>query len=195
MQRKYRSQGLRIIGVTYPPERLWEVRRFVQGLKVNYPIAMGTKATKDHFTASETLPMTVVIDREGNIRDVIEGIMYADEFAQKVKPLFVRQQPAPVKRSPRAGPKANNSQNVTILVSARGYKPASVRLRRGIPAQLTFIRTVEQSCGREIVVPDYGINKPLPLNTPVIVTLTPNKYGRIKFTCGMGMFRGELVVR
>ena len=32
--------------------------------------------------------MTVLIDREGNIREIIEGIMYADEFNDKVKPLL-----------------------------------------------------------------------------------------------------------
>jgi len=33
--------------------------------------------------------MTIVIDRRGAVRDVIEGIMYADEFDQKVKPLLI----------------------------------------------------------------------------------------------------------
>jgi hypothetical protein len=55
---------------------------------VNYPVAIGTKATKAKFTTSETLPITVVIDREGIIREVIEGIIYSDEFEQKVKPLI-----------------------------------------------------------------------------------------------------------
>jgi len=89
MQRQYRGQGLRIIGITYPPERISEVRRFVQKLKVNYRVALGTKTTKALFTGSETLPMTIVIDRRGAVRDVIEGIMYADEFDQKVKPLLI----------------------------------------------------------------------------------------------------------
>jgi thiol-disulfide isomerase/thioredoxin len=88
LQRQYRNQGLRIIGITYPPEKLSEVRRFTRALKVNYPVAIGTKATKALFTASETLPSTVVIDRDGVVRDVIEGIMYSDEFDQKVKPLL-----------------------------------------------------------------------------------------------------------
>lgn len=90
-QRQYQKQGLRIIGITYPPEKLAEVRRFIRALKVNYRVAIGTEATKVSFTASETLPLTVVIDREGAVRDVIEGIMYSDEFDQKVKPLLAAQ--------------------------------------------------------------------------------------------------------
>jgi hypothetical protein len=86
VQEKYRDQGLLIIGITYPPQKVSEVRRFVRKLRMNYLVALGTKATT--FTTSETLPMTVVIDREGTIRDVIEGVMYSDEFDQKVKPLL-----------------------------------------------------------------------------------------------------------
>jgi hypothetical protein len=42
------------------------------------------------------------------------------------------------------------------VVNVHGYQPSSVRLRTGIPARLTFIRKVEQTCGREIVIPGYG---------------------------------------
>ena len=87
-QREYGRQGLRIVGVTYPPEKIAEVRRFARKLRINYPIVIGKKETKTGFTASETLPMTVVIDRSGTVRNIIEGIMYDDEFQQKVKPLL-----------------------------------------------------------------------------------------------------------
>ncbi len=88
MQREYRERGLRVIGVTYPPQTAAEVRRFVRELKVNYPVALGTEETKALFGQSETLPVTVVIDREGNVRDVIEGILLPKEFEQKIKPLL-----------------------------------------------------------------------------------------------------------
>ncbi|HEV8369493.1 MAG TPA: TlpA disulfide reductase family protein [Pyrinomonadaceae bacterium] len=84
----YRKQGLRIIGITYPPGKISDVRSFIRSVGVNYEIAVGTKATKALFSHSDTPPMTVVIDREGNVRYVIEGILYPDEFEQKVKPLL-----------------------------------------------------------------------------------------------------------
>lgn len=88
LQRDYRSRGLQVIGVTYPPQKLAEVRRFVRRAKVNYPIGLGTKETKLLFTESETLPITVVIGTDGRIRDIIEGILLPDEFEQKIKPLL-----------------------------------------------------------------------------------------------------------
>ena len=89
-QREYQTHGLHIIGITYPPEELSEVRRVRKELKMNYPVIIGSKETKSAFTSSETLPLTVVIDRDGNVREVIEGIMYSDEFEQKVKPLLLK---------------------------------------------------------------------------------------------------------
>jgi thiol-disulfide isomerase/thioredoxin len=194
LQRSYRRQGLRIIGITYPPETLTDVLRLAEKIGINYRIAMGDKETKALFTNSETLPITVVIDKEGTIHAVIEGIMYADEFDEKVKPLLVSQS---VNTSTTQRPHRDPAtvQKARIVVNGEGYRPASVTLKRGIPAQLTFVREIEETCGREIVIPAYGINRPLPLNTPVTVTFTPKRAGRFKFTCGMDMFRGVLVVK
>jgi thiol-disulfide isomerase/thioredoxin len=85
-QSTYRDQGLRIIGITYPPEKASDVRQFMKRMKMNYRVVLGTKETKAHFTSNDTLPLTVVIDAAGVVRDVIEGVMYQDEFDQKVKP-------------------------------------------------------------------------------------------------------------
>jgi thiol-disulfide isomerase/thioredoxin len=88
LQRDYRSRGLRVIGVTYPPEKLAAVRRFVGKARVNYPVVLGSKETKLLFTASETLPMTIVVGRDGIVYDIIEGILLPEEFEQKIRPLL-----------------------------------------------------------------------------------------------------------
>lgn len=88
LQREYRGDGLRVIGVTYPPQKLSEVRQFVRKSKINYPIALGTRETKLRFTLNETMPMTIVIGRDGTVRDIIEGILLPEEIEQKIKPLL-----------------------------------------------------------------------------------------------------------
>jgi thiol-disulfide isomerase/thioredoxin len=87
-QREHGKEGLQVIGITYPPTNLSEVRRFLRRHKVSYPVLLGTRATKTLFDAGETLPLTVVIDREGNIREHIEGILLPEEFEEKVRPLL-----------------------------------------------------------------------------------------------------------
>ena len=90
LQRDYGKDGLQIIGVTYQPEERARVRKFTRKLKVNYPIALGTREIKDTFSPDETLPLTVIIDREGTIRGAIAGILLPEEFNVQIKPLLER---------------------------------------------------------------------------------------------------------
>jgi thiol-disulfide isomerase/thioredoxin len=87
-QREYKSKGLQVIGVTYPPEDLAEVRAFIKSIKVNYPVALGEGQTKAIFDKGGTLPITVVIDKKGMVREVIQGVIFPEEFEQKVRPLL-----------------------------------------------------------------------------------------------------------
>jgi peroxiredoxin len=87
-QREYKKRGLQVIGVTHPPEELAEVHEFIKSIEVNYPVALGDERTKAMFDKGETLPVTVVIDKKGMIREVIQGIILPEEFEQKIKPLL-----------------------------------------------------------------------------------------------------------
>ena len=88
LQRVHADQGLQIIGITYPPEEKDRVRRFARSLGVNYPIILGTRQLKDRFSSDETLPLTVVINRDGKVSDIISGILLRQEFDEKIKPLL-----------------------------------------------------------------------------------------------------------
>lgn len=90
LQHQHGKDGLRIIGVTYPPEKKSRVRRFARRLKVNYPIILGTREIKARFSSEETLPLTVVINRNGKVSDIISGILLPEEFDEKIKPLLMK---------------------------------------------------------------------------------------------------------
>ena len=90
--------------------------------------------------------------------------------------------------------KAARSQSAKVVIGNYGYDPASIRLKRGVPAKVTFLRISESTCATEIVFAEYGIRRELPLNQAVTVTFTPRKAGEFSFTCGMNMHRGKLIV-
>jgi thiol-disulfide isomerase/thioredoxin len=90
LQREHAKDGLQIIGITYPPEQKARVRRFASRLKVNYPIVLGTRELKSRFSSDETLPLTVVINRDGKVSDIIGGILLREEFDEKIKPLLMK---------------------------------------------------------------------------------------------------------
>jgi hypothetical protein len=56
--------------------------------KLNYPILLGDYDVAELYGVAEVLPTTIVIDREGNIRSRILGIVDSEDFDQQVKPLL-----------------------------------------------------------------------------------------------------------
>ena len=85
-------------------------------------------------------------------------------------------------------------QRARIEINTRGYQPASLRLRRGVPARVTILRTTDATCAKEIVLPDFNIRRALPLNQPVVVSFTPKTRRTFTFICGMKMLSGTLIV-
>jgi thiol-disulfide isomerase/thioredoxin len=87
-QKLYAARGLQVVGVAQPPYRRSTLRRLARRLKINYPLALGAKGTAQLFGVGEVLPATIVIDRKGQVRDLIRGILLPEEFAEKVLPLL-----------------------------------------------------------------------------------------------------------
>jgi plastocyanin domain-containing protein len=86
-------------------------------------------------------------------------------------------------------------KTVRISVGASSYDPASVSAKVGEPLTLIFRRTTDEGCGHKLVIPSQNIEKDLPLNQDVEVTFTPREAGNLRFTCGMDMFDGSIVVQ
>lgn len=86
-------------------------------------------------------------------------------------------------------------QRVEIEVGASGYAPSEVRTAAGTPLTLVFTRTTEEGCGGEIVIASQDIRRELPLNQPVEVSFTPTEAGELRFSCGMDMYDGTIVVQ
>ena len=93
-----------------------------------------------------------------------------------------------------AGAAAKAPQVVNVTVTRDGFVPAQVAVKQGQPVKLVVTRKVERTCATEIVMKDFGVNQPLPLEQAVTVTLTPRKAGEYRFACGMDMIAGVLRV-
>ncbi|CAA9379975.1 MAG: hypothetical protein AVDCRST_MAG74-289 [uncultured Pyrinomonadaceae bacterium] len=83
---------------------------------------------------------------------------------------------------------------IKITVSANGYEPTSIPVRKGETVKLAFYRADSDNCGGEVVFSKQNIKKKLPVGETVLIELTPEAAGDIAFTCGMEMYKGKLVV-
>lgn len=81
-----------------------------------------------------------------------------------------------------------------MTVTSSGFEPAEIKTKKGEPLRLVITRKTEKTCATEVVIKDLGVNKPLPLNEPVTVELTPKKDGELRYACGMDMIAGVIVV-
>ncbi|KRM94852.1 hypothetical protein FC19_GL000111 [Liquorilactobacillus aquaticus DSM 21051] len=87
-----------------------------------------------------------------------------------------------------------SSQNVNVVVNG-GYKPSTVVLKKGVPAQITFKRKDPSSCLEQVVFPDFGISEFLPQNKDHVISIDTTKAGEFNYACGMNMFHGKVVIK
>lgn len=86
-QRDYRDDGLQILGLAL--DRRTPVRRFADQYGIDYPVladAAGVARVQDAFGGGTGLPMTVIVDRDGFIRERVAGALTRDRLDHLLAP-------------------------------------------------------------------------------------------------------------
>ena len=92
-------------------------------------------------------------------------------------------------------PVAAGKTTVAVTADDKGFTPSSVQLKQGEPTVLAFTRKSDDTCATKVVFPELNLTKDLPLNTTVLVDVPTEKARTLSFQCGMGMFKGSVVVK
>jgi len=88
---------------------------------------------------------------------------------------------------------AGGVQRLEVTVKG-GYSPEVIRVRQGVPVELTFDRQESGDCTSRVVFPDFRVSAALPAWQRTTVRLDPGETGEFGFACGMNMIRGMLIV-
>jgi hypothetical protein len=104
-----------------------------------------------------------------------------------------------VVRVAEAAPRAQTAAAIPpdalpLQVGARGFAPSSLRVAVNQPIKLAITRDKESNCASRIVFPSLGVARELPLGATTIIELPAQPAGELRFTCGMGMYKGALVI-
>jgi len=92
-QNKYRNDGLTAIGVSMDDDGWKSVKPFLEEHKLNYPVVIANQDLTTRYGGLPSLPMTLLIDRDGKIAESHAGMVDKDGFENKIKTLL-RQSPA-----------------------------------------------------------------------------------------------------
>ncbi len=88
----------------------------------------------------------------------------------------------------------NGIQQVNIEVLNNGYSPSYVRVKAGVPVQLTLTSNEVYSCALSFILNEFGIKTFLAATDQQTFSFTPEQPGRYTYTCSMGMYSGILEV-
>jgi plastocyanin domain-containing protein len=88
---------------------------------------------------------------------------------------------------------ATPRKTVRIDISGGFYNPKEVKVKKGQPIRLQFVRDAKPTCGDSLVIPSLKVKQQLEVGKPFYVNVTPTK--DIAFGCGMDMMRGKIVVQ
>jgi plastocyanin domain-containing protein len=96
---------------------------------------------------------------------------------------------------PPIPPAAPGVQQTKIIVDGKGFTPSEVKVEKGKPASLVFVRTTDGTCATKVVFPELKLEKELPLNTPVMVDVPTSEARTLTFQCGMSMFKSSVLIQ
>jgi cytochrome c biogenesis protein CcmG/thiol:disulfide interchange protein DsbE len=85
---KYRDRGLVVVGVAMDEEGWEAIRPYVEERKIRYRIAAGTDEVARLYGGVESLPTTLLIDREGKIAALHTGLVSKSTYEGEILDLL-----------------------------------------------------------------------------------------------------------
>lgn len=87
------------------------------------------------------------------------------------------------------------SDAIRVNIGPGGFAPAQFQIEANRPTTLAITRDRRPNCANRIVIPALGISRDLPLGQTIIIELPAMKAAELSLTCGMGMYKGLIVIQ
>ena len=102
------------------------------------------------------------------------------------------------KKAPVPAEQAASTCPTCVVATDHGFVPSRVNVPKGAPGStvaLTFTRETEDTCALDVVFPELGIKKALPLKQAITVEVPSGEARTLVFQCGMAMYKSAVVVQ
>lgn len=84
---KYKDSGLAVIGISMDDDGWKAVKPYMEEKKLNYTIVIGNNSLADQY-GLDSMPLSVLIDRDGRIADSHSGVVDKDSWEQEIQKLL-----------------------------------------------------------------------------------------------------------
>ncbi|HVS64646.1 MAG TPA: cupredoxin domain-containing protein [Thermoanaerobaculia bacterium] len=96
---------------------------------------------------------------------------------------------------PATAADSEEPKTIEITVTDKGYEPSRIKLTAGEPVRLAFLNEADMECAATVQSEALAIPKTkLPKGETTVIAIEPEKAGEYTFACGMGMFKGAVLV-
>src|SRR6185503_6476139 len=95
-QKTYKDRDFAVVGVSMDEGGWEDVKPYVDQHKMNYRVVLGNDQVLTLFGSIESLPTTIIIDREGRIAAMHIGLVSKNTYQKEIETLL---------EAPKDGPK------------------------------------------------------------------------------------------
>lgn len=88
MEREFKDQGFAVLGVSMDEDGWKAVKPFMQDMKVNYRMVLGTEEMAQLYGGVEALPTSFILDRNGKVASVHMGVVSRKVFEEEIRVLL-----------------------------------------------------------------------------------------------------------
>lgn len=83
-EKQYKDQGFAVLGVSMDEDGWKVVKPYIEQHKLNYPVLLGDEDVSKTYGGIDTLPTTLLIDREGRMASLHLGLDTRDEYQKEI---------------------------------------------------------------------------------------------------------------
>jgi cytochrome c biogenesis protein CcmG/thiol:disulfide interchange protein DsbE len=87
-QKTYGDRGFAVLGISLDEDGWRSVRPFLEAMRINYPVMVGSDDVVRSFGSVETLPTTLLIDRRGRIASAHVGLVTKATVESEIRGLL-----------------------------------------------------------------------------------------------------------
>jgi len=86
--RKYKTQGLEIVGISLDKDGWKTVSPMMRQMNIEYPVVMGNNDVVHAYGGIRSIPTTIIIDRQGRIVDRVIGYIDKQRFEDEIREII-----------------------------------------------------------------------------------------------------------